>query len=60
MSKPAVGDPVLVRDGGYEGDPWSRATVTDLLSSQFMAETDSGRVVFGVYTFERTAWKHIL
>jgi len=57
VSKPTIGSKVLVRDGGYQGDPWSAATVTEHLSMQFMAETASGRTVFGVYTWEDESWK---
>jgi len=57
VSKPAVGTKVLVREGGYQGDPWVAAVVTEHLMMQFMAETESGRVVFGVYTWEGESWK---
>ena len=57
VGKPAVGDKVRVKQGAYEGDPWCMATVTDLLSAQFMGETSEGRVVFGVYSSEGDGWK---
>lgn len=57
MGKPEVGEKVRVQPGAFDDDPWVFATVTACFSAQFMAITDGGREVFGMYNAEGEKWK---
>ena len=55
MAKPKIGDQVEIFSP-YE-DTWWPAEVVLLLSAQFVAESTSGRIGFGMYNGQGTTWK---
>jgi hypothetical protein len=41
------------------GSTWEKATVLDILSTQFVAELEGGKVVFKFYADKGTEWREL-